>query len=379
MIPHSVRLLLWKHAVYNGNQYPIYIAITFNRKITYISTPYKIEQKYWDGSTREIKSSYPNYKNCNIDLRKTISEIERIIVNKSIEGKPVSGQMIKDELKGKVSGKNFFEYAADLKVYKDLSQVTGSRTNYNKEINRLKSFAGSQLALSSIDATFLRKYESAERSRGMGQNTLNTTFKWFRTVITHAYKEGVIKINPFHNFTIPKYVQTERTFLEMHERDKWVKFWKEKRVTGSLYASLTYFLMGVFSGLRYSDWANAMSMVSGDLLRLRPIKTRKSGQWVVLPIGPTLVGIFEVVATLPAPISQRKTRDNLKVLAVMLETSKNITTHVARHSFATMCAENKIPKSVTAELMAVTVGTVSIYYHLTGESISEQAGVLRTI
>lgn len=84
--------------------------------------------------------------------------------------------MIKDELKGKVSVKNFFEYAADLKEFKDLSQAGGSRANYNKEINRLKEFSCASLPMSSIDTTFLRKYESSERSRGMGQNTLNTTF-----------------------------------------------------------------------------------------------------------------------------------------------------------------------------------------------------------
>lgn len=71
-----------------------------------------------------------------------------------------------------------------------------------------------------------------------------------------------MKYNPFDNFTIPKYVQSERTFLEKHERDAWEKFWKEKKVTGPLYATLTYFLMGVFSGLRNSDWEKAITMVS---------------------------------------------------------------------------------------------------------------------
>lgn len=130
--------------------------------------------------------------------------------------------------------------------------------------------------------------------------------------------------------------------------------------------------MGVFSGLRNSDWGRALTMVQGDLLRLRPVKTHKSGQWVVLPIGPTLASIFEVVGTLPRPISQRKTNDDLAIIAGIFDSKKHITTHVARHSFATMCAENKIPKSVTAELMSVSVDTVEIYYPLTGQNIAEQ-------
>lgn len=379
MIPHSVRLLLWKHATYQGNKFPIFIAITFDRKITYISTPYKIEKKFWDMNLKELKAPCPNYKNINIDLRKSISDIERIIVGKSIEGKPVTGQMIKDELKGTVEGKNFYTYVEDLKKDKDLAQVKGSRKNYTKEIKRMQNFTGSYLSISSIDVTFLRKYEAHERRRTMSQNTINTTFKWLRTVITHAAGEKIIKENPFNNFTIPKYVQSTRVFLEKAERDAWVKAWKEGKVNGSLYATLTYFLLGVFSGLRNSDWPKALSMVSGDLLRLRPIKTDKAASWVVLPIGPTLASIFEALKTLPPPISARKTRDHLKILAGIMETKKNITTHVARHSFGTMCAENGIPKSVTAELMAVTVDTVEIYYHLSGQSIADQAQILRTI
>jgi site-specific recombinase XerD len=379
MLKYTVRLLLWKHRATSTGAHPITIAITFHRKITYISTPYKVLEKYWDDNLKEVKAGFPDYKNVNIDLRKTVSEIERMITAKSIDGKQVSGQIIKDELKGGTSGRNFFEYAEELRRYKDGSNVKGSRINYQKEINRLKEFAGSYLAISSIDATTLRKYEQYERGRKMSQNTINTTFKWLRTILTHAYKEGVIKSNPFDNFSIPKYVQSERTFLEKDERDAWVKYWRERKVDGSLYNTLTYFLLGVFSGLRFSDWGKASSMVAGDLLRLRPLKTRKSGKWVVLPIGPTLREILDVVARIPIPISDRKTRDNLKILAGRLETPKHITTHVARHSFATMCAENRIPKSVTAELMGVTVDTVEIYYHLTGQSIAEQAAVLRTI
>lgn len=84
-------------------------------------------------------------------------------------------------------------------------------------------FAGSHLPINTIDVAVLRKYEAHERKRGMAQNTINTTFKWLRTIITHACSEGVMKENPFDNFTIPKYVQSDRTFLEKHDRDEWVK------------------------------------------------------------------------------------------------------------------------------------------------------------
>ena len=69
----------------------------------------------------------------------------------------------------------------------------------------------------------------------------------------------------------------------------------------------------------------------------------------------------------------------LKAIADGAGIAKQLTTHAARHSFGYLCASNKIPKSVTAELMGVNTHTVEVYYHLAGENIIQQAQVLKTL
>ena len=61
--------------------------------------------------------------------------------------------------------------------------------------------------------------------------------------------------------------------------------------------------------------------------------------------------------------------ETLKILAKMVGIKKNVTTHVARHSFAVRCAELGISIETTAELMGVTVKTCQIYYRITGRKI----------
>lgn len=346
---------------------PIAIILTINRQRAYFTTPYKVYVNQWEGKV----TKHQDAQKINAHIQSEISNINRFLIDKGLQGKQVTAAQVKVALTKGVS-QSFYDYVEDLKKDKNKTE----HVIYDKEMARLKLFAPS-LAFNDIDTIFLRKFETAERKRGMANNTINSTFKWFRRVVEYARKDKLIDSNPFDDYTIPPYIPSERIFLEKSEREAVTKFWREKKINGSHYISLTYFLLGVYSGLRYSDWNQANDRVVGDVLRLRPLKTKS--KWVILPIGPTLREIIDVVATLPPPFSADKTRDHLKVIAGRLEMEKNITTHVARHSFAAMCAQNKLPKSVTAELMGISVQTVNIYYHLTGENIREQAAALSLI
>lgn len=365
MQKYSCRLLLWEHKKDSKNLCPIVISLTINRQRSYITTSYKVLPSQWDDG-KVVK--HLDAKKINADLQAQVSKVNQFMIDKSLSGQTVTVAQVKTSLVKGVSN-SFYDYVNDLKTDKNKSE----QVIYNKELKRLKEFAP-VLPFADIDPKFLRKYETHERRRGMSTNTLNASFKWLRRALGYAKKDGLIDENPFDNFAVPAYAPSERMFLEKDERELWTDFWKDKKVSGSLYISLTYFLLGVYSGLRYSDWNQANDRVVGDVLRLRPVKTKS--KWVVLPIGPTLRSILDVVATLPPPFSADKSRGHLKIIAGRLEMDKNITTHVARHSFAAMCAQQKIPKSVTAELMGISLQTVSIYYHLSGSDIKEQAAAL---
>lgn len=104
-----------------------------------------------------------------------------------------------------------------------------------------------------------------------------------------------------------------------------------------------YFLLGSYSGLRHSDWVrfNYETMVEDGFLKLRAKKNKK---YVVMLIGKTLNKILHVVKELPPPMSNQKCNVMLKAIGTSVAIKKELTTHVARHSFGCMCAANKIPK-----------------------------------
>lgn len=361
MLNYTIRPVLWRHKTNKQGLCPLKIAVTISRKVTYFRTSYSLLPTQWDEEQKEIKD-YPNAKLHNAALRAQIAELEKDIATRQITGEKVTGRL----LKRKDTDRSFEKYALELRNNR------GDR----KEINRLLEFHPG-LQVTDIDATFLRKYEQFERKRGMGQNTINTSFKYIRRTLNQAKREGIINSNPCNEIIMPGYEQPDRVYLVATER-KLLLDLLDKGLPETMFNTLCYFLLGVYSGLRHSDWMqfNAAKMVEGGFLRLR---AKKNNELVVLPIGPTLESIIDRVRKLPPPYTKEFCNLQLKALGPAAGIDKILTTHVGRHSFGYLCASKKLPKSVTAELMGITVKVVEVYYHLAGVDIADQAAVLKTV
>jgi site-specific recombinase XerD len=380
-----IKYVLWDHKKDSTGRMPLMLRVTVDRKIVYIKTGLKLYKKEWDGT--EITPEYNGHRKANQALRKKRTDVEDIVFNSELEKKRLSAKEIKDAFEGVVNSTDFFDYAKDLIA--DIRHAgTDDATNHNKEINRLKKFAGERLDLAQITPLFLRKYEAHERKRiisgrkGVAQNTLNTTFKWFRRIIRSAVAEGMIKSNPFDDYSIPRYVQSVKEYLVEPELEELKNLYKLP-LTSALYKTLTYLLFGCYTGLRHSDWVrfDFKTQVEEGFVKLRPKKTvKKTGEWVIIPIGPSLQEIIDRLIELnEEPFSNQKSNINLKALAAMAGIDKRVTTHIGRHTFGYRCACLGLPKSTTAELLGVSEQTVEVYFHLSGANITIQAGVLATV
>lgn len=353
MTRYTIRTVLWLHKKNSEGLCPLMIAVTIKRKVRYISTNFKIKPEQWkDGSI----VSYPNASGANAVVRKQIAEIEADYLAKELSGEDILLRPRND---------SFSRFAYEVK---------GLTIANTKELNRLKEYAGN-IGLSDITVSFLRKYEQFERSRGMSNNTVNTTFKWLRRIMNQARQEKLIRENPFDEYKVPRYVQTDRTYLVESEKKALLKLLP--KLSGEMYNTLCYFLLGCYSGLRHQDWKHFnKDKVENGFLKLRALKNK---QMVVLPIGPTLSAIIKRVLKCPPPLSQTKSNIYLKAIGSAAKLKKKLTNHVSRHSFAYMCASKGIPRSVTAELMGISEDVVKVYYHLDGSDIALQAAALKEI
>jgi integrase len=95
-------------------------------------------------------------------------------------------------------------------------------------------------------------------------------------------------------------------------------------------------------------------------------------------VGPTLKRLIGLTQGLRKPFSNRESNVHLKIIfgPGLAKIDQKGNCHLGRHTFGFLCASNKLPKSVTAELMGISVQTVEVYYHLSGENITQQAAIL---
>lgn len=372
MAEYTIYPVLWDYKKNKKKIYSIKIAVTVDRKTTWLLTPHKVYFKKWDKEA-QLVIGHVNARIINADIRKRITDKEAEMMAMNIQEIPITREAIKG---GRKTGRSFKSFAKEIR-------------DHRVEIPRILNFGGEGLMLRDIDPAWLRRFEAYERARVddngnrcVNDNTISITFKYLAQIIGQAFKEKLIKENPFDAFNRPIYVNPERMGLEDEEKQEIFKL-IDDGLKEPLRTTAIYFLNACYTGIRHSDWAafdpDTMIRVLPDSTKILRLRARKNKGDVVMPIGPTLSRIIDLVRTAGRPYSLEQCNLHLKAIGAMAGIEKVLTTHRGRHTFGFLCASLGLPKSTTAELMGITVAAVEIYYHLTGQNIMKQAAVMASI
>lgn len=197
-------------------------------------------------------------------------------------------------------------------------------------------------------------------------NSSTKTLKFFKTVVKHAQRTGFIIHDPFMNH----HFQTEyvdRGFLT----DEEIKCIMEKEfATARLEAVRDIFIFSCFCGLAYIDVAN---------LTQDNIVTLNGKRWIMTTRQKTKVPSNILLLDIPAMIiekyrgrtkdgkllpilSNQKMNSYLKEIGDVCGIKKNLTYHLARHTFATMILSKGVPiESVSKMLGHTNIRTTQVY------------------
>lgn len=342
---------------------PVKIIVTIKGRRTHKSTGIRVLPKDWDALNLKVRRSATNHSQYNIKIQNRVNEIESDLLERDLSGEQLSIHSLQ-----KKKSRLITKYVAELKEDLKHKLSVGRLKHYSVEISRINKFAPG-LTFEDVDYNFLRKYEKHLRESGIEDTTLNSVWKLFKTFFSNALKDGTTKNNPFISYKNPGYTNPDRTFLNADEIARIEKLLLMP-MDESLMITANYFLLGCYSGLRHSDWMrfNYEGFVKGERLILR---AKKNGIIVSMKMHSRLKIIVERLKNLPPSLSNQKTNDYLKSIGKMCKIKKQLTAHVARHTFGTQCAEMGIGIEVTAELMGIDVRTCKVYYHLTGTKLDD--------
>jgi len=372
MTKYSLKLILWKHNTNDKGQFPIYLKLTVNRQTTYLSTGYYISDKQWDEKNERVKPGHHQADIINPDITNRRNEVSKRIVELQVEGIPITAKQLKLMFASGKDLNNVFDFADAFIKEVQHKREASTLENYRKHLLKLEQFHGSKtLSFEEIDNTYLSKYENHLRE-SVGNNYTHALFKTLKSFFNAAIKRGITTAYPFRTYENPVYEAPIKDYLVLGELHKWEAFADEEEDM-VLKQTAVYFLLGVYTGIRISDWFrfDLNENIKDGRVYLR---AKKNGEWVTMPVNKPLKRNLTRMKRLPLSIEEPTINEKLKVIAKKLKINKHITSHTARHTFAiTICAERGISSETCSELMGITVKTcVENYYRVTNRKIDSE-------
>lgn len=184
------------------------------------------------------------------------------------------------------------------------------------------------------------------------QPTIYGYHKRLKVYVNEAMRYGYISENPYTRVRIARGDESKIRYLKQTEVDA---------IRGAIIedASLArvraLFILQVYTGLAYSDlyavdWSEVDRREDGRYyIRQSRIKT---GEEYFLVLLPPAVAVLESFGWALPKISNQKYNNYLKGLGIACGIKKPLTSHVARHTFATTIAlSNKVPIEIVAKMM----------------------------
>ncbi len=364
----------------------IYIKVGIPGVKRYIprSLGYRIPEAHWNEDDQIVKRSFPDSEFIN---KQVAAEKERVEDGLKILKK--TGELSKETITILLSGKKgvagsflkfYLAHIDYLKTVKKLSE--GYIGHFEVEYNTLEKFAGESLAFEDISVEFLRRYE-AHLVTGRAKTTLNTKFKRLKEVIDSAIELRKIPAEAIVGFNFPTYEAPDRVYLTLEETDRIADMLHGGKFDddSDIRSTACGFLVECYSGIRFSDWGQFTieKLIDKDKLKVR---TKKTGEPIYLPLhkSPRLKKLVAYIKKnhIKLDIDNHEANSNLRLICLMVRPviTKHVTTHIARHTCATLMLEIGYSDRFVAEILGVSLQTVAVYAKTTRRALNKEYEVL---
>lgn len=357
--------------------YPVYLRIKlphipefFEQTNVYITA-----RNQWNKPARKVKN-HQNMADLNKILDNQKNAIDAILLEHCAQGRELTKASL-----GRKEITSFFDYVKNVV----------SKKKATTEIGRIMRYMKREPSIYEINYEWLRKYEKEQKEKWEdAPETINGTFRVLRKITNTAFKEGYIpkKLIGKDLYPVPKGGSEDPTFLIEEEREVLFNAWRKGKIEDeSLYKTLTYFLLACYSGLRFGDLEvfDIKTKTVGDQISLR---AQKNGNMVNYPFTKSLDAIIAVIRKI-GPLGQSYdlyNNKNLKTLQAYFAKKENGgidkdwgRSHVGRHSFGRLMAENNVTPDDCAYFMGISKTTVLIYYHTSGKIVADRNKHLKAV
>ena len=394
-------LSFWVNATrIKNNQVSVYGRITVNGKRANISLQRKVILSEWDSRRGRAKGN----KQESRLLNRYLDQVKNRVYTAYDELIKEKAFICSQSIKARFLGEDNEEYSLLTLIDYHNTQMSESLTygtlkNYFTTQKYIKLFLTKKRKVQDIYLSqltyrfvvdfekFLRSYVPSDHQKQMENNTVMKHIQRLRKMVTLAYKMEWIDKDPFIKFK-PTYIKNEREFLREDELQKIIE--KEFDIERLILVK-DLFIFSCYTGLSYIDVMQlnedniALGIDGGKWIITNRQKTHNKVKIPLLHLAEELIIKYQdhiktkKTKTLFPNISNQKLNSYLKEIADLSGIKKNLTFHIARHTFATtITLSNGVPIETVSKLLGHSkIATTQIYAKVIERKVSEDMASLK--
>lgn len=377
---------------------PIYARITVNGKRSEFSIRRKVALDKWSSKAGKIKGNSAEARAFNWHLNEIESKLYRIQQDLSQNGDSVTAIKIKNSYFGKDKvHKMLLEVFQDHNdkveklVGKDFAPGTLERyKTAKKHIANyiLQEYKVNDIPVKEVDHQFITNFEFyLKTTRNCAHNSAIKYVTNFKKIIRIAHANDWIDKDPFLHWK-GKLKIVDREYLTEKELQTLVE---KEFETDRLNHVKDIFVFCCFTGLAYADVKklankNLVLGVTGELwIKIKRSKTDTRSNIPILSIPQAIIDKYKDSSDYPNTeyllpvLSNQKMNAYLKEIADLCGIQKNLTFHLARHTFATtVTLTNGVPmESVSKMLGHKSIKTTQHYAKIIDKKVSDDMKLLK--
>ena len=380
----TTKLYLDIRSVKRGEQAPLKVSITKHGVAAYIPLDVRIYPSQWDKEHGRVKDS-PNKVALNSYIQNQKQRIDNLLLQLTVDGKltKLTSVQIKNKilelLNPSEENKNLF--MARFKLYADTRKKKRTIEIYQATYKRIMQFdsRAGQLSFEQVNKDWLTSFDRFLSDFEPSQNTRSIHFRNIRAVFNDAIDNDITTSYPFRKFmvrpvpTAKRAISVERLrelfyYPVLPHQQKYVDLFK-----------LIFYLIGI----NMVDLCNLTEVVGGRIVyqrsktsRLYNIKVEPEAQEIIDRYRGTkrllnFADRFKDAHTLTSTVNRAlkqigpRTRvvNNGKSELQYHSAFPELSTYVARHTWATIAYELEIPDETIAAALGHSFGnrTTAIY------------------
>ncbi|MGI0106767.1 tyrosine-type recombinase/integrase [Salinimicrobium sp. WS361] len=310
----------------------LYLHVTKNYQRERIPLDIYVPADLWDPKTARLKSDSLKARDINLILDNVDSKITGIRTMFRLAEKQLTMEKFIQEFQNSIPRIDFLAFMEyQIKQEKQIL-AKGTVRRHKSIVTKLRNWR-ERIFFTEIDESLLLKMRSHFKSLGNEPTTIESNMAVVKKYINAAKKTGIRMPITSDDIKIGS-TSGHRTDLRPEEIKKIHQLFFSPFMNERYRLTAGYFLFACFTGLRISDVQQLKrKQLEEDMFQFISVKSKKR-QWI--SISKKLREILDhddrLFVQVPTPEEINRV---LKTVATLCGIQKNISFHVARHSFAT--------------------------------------------